>query len=57
LVKMLERISPELIVLEATAGFESMLVERIEARKLPAVNDQPVSDSELRTSERQVGQD
>jgi transposase len=41
LVKMLERISPELIVLEATAGFESMLVERFEARKLPAVMINP----------------
>jgi transposase len=38
---MLERISPELIVLEATAGFESMLVERFEARKLPAVMINP----------------
>ena len=50
LIRMLERSQPELVVLEASGGYEAALFERLSAKQLPValLNPRPCASSPAR---------
>lgn len=57
LARMLQRLRPKLVVLEASGGYEAMLLERLLAKQLPVRFAEPPTCASVRTREWTLGQD
>jgi len=57
LVRMLERRQPELVVLEASGGYEMAVLERLLAKEIPVALLRSAASAPIRQSERSDGED